>query len=354
MSSVFHARSNRYAVNNLRGLARYSTLLVFLVAIAASITLLTALSFGSVAISINQSIAVLSQAIFSSDPLSTVEYTIVIDIRLPQLIMAFITGSGLAMAGVVLQTITRNPLADPYLFGISSGSALGAVIVLALLPAAAISLSVGALIGGLLAVVLMLSLAGKNMARVESLVLSGVAVSFMLSSVTGIILYYSSPETTANLIFWLMGSISNISWSELTLPVLTLIACFIIFVIFQRWLSALQTGDESAHALGVPVKALRIIMLVTCSLITAVIVAKVGGIGFVGLMIPHISRFLVGAQFIRLLMMSSVLGGLFMMWVHVIAQSALTDQILPVGIVTSAIGSIFFFIILKSRGNQVV
>ncbi len=283
---------------------------------------------------------------------SAVSQQIIWDIRLPRILMALLTGAGLSVTGAILQSVTRNPLADPYLFGISSGASLGAVIVMALLSTAAFSVTMGALIGAAFSVVLMLTLAGKAAVQVERLLLSGVAVSFLLSAFTSLILYYSSPETAATLLFWMMGSFSNSQWQELWLPALVLFVGVTLFFIYRHWLDAIQAGDESAQTLGIPVNQLRLFMLIVCAVITGVLVAHVGGIGFVGLMIPHISRFIVGAQIQRILFLSLVLGASFMIWVDVLARSLLENQVLPVGIVTSAVGSLFFFIILKHRTNR--
>ena len=277
---------------------------------------------------------------------------IVWEIRLPRILMALLTGAGLSITGAILQSVTRNPLADPYLFGISSGAALGAVLVIAAISGSMISITLGALFGGLFSVVLMLALAGSAAVQVERLLLSGVAVSFMLGSFTGLVIYYSDPDTASRLLFWMMGSFSNSQWSELILPLLTTSLGLFLFLVYRKWITAIQAGDEGALTLGVPVSQLRLTMLVIGSMITAVLVAQVGGIGFVGLMIPHICRFLVGSQLHHVLFMCVVVGGSFMIWVDVLARSILNEQILPVGIVTSAIGSLFFFIVLKANRTR--
>lgn len=281
--------------------------------------------------------------------IDSVHHQIIWEIRLPRILMALITGAGLSICGAILQSVTRNPLADPYLFGISSGASLGAVIAMSIVANGVISVTFGAMLGGALSVVLMLTLAGKAATQIERLLLSGVAVSFMLSAFTSLILYYSSPEDATKLLFWMMGSFSNSQWSQLLMPITFMIVAISLFFIYRRWIGALQAGDESAQTLGIPVNKLRLFMLLVCAALTAVIVAHVGGIGFVGLMIPHIARFIVGAQIHRIMIMSLILGGSFMIWVDVIARSLLTNQVLPVGIVTSAVGSLFFFIILKRR-----
>jgi iron complex transport system permease protein len=292
--------------------------------------------------------------------LSLIEQQILTDIRLPRILMALLTGAGLSITGAILQSVTRNPLADPYLFGISSGAALGAVLAMSAFSGvlAATGLSVvlnvttGALAGGALSVFLMLTLAGKSAIQVEKLLLSGVAVSFMLSAFTSLVIYYSTPETAATLLFWLMGSFSGSNWADLMLPFLAVTLGSGLFFVFSRWLVVMQLGEESAATLGVPVHKLRLGMLLVCSAVTAILVAEVGGIGFVGLMIPHIVRLLVGGQLHRVLLMSLLVGATFMIWVDVLAHSLLEDQVLPVGIVTSALGSLFFFIILKQRQSR--
>lgn len=276
---------------------------------------------------------------------------IIWEIRLPRILMALLTGIGLSITGAILQSITRNPLADPYLFGISSGSALGAVLVISTFSTGMISITLGALVGGISSVLLMLMLAGRSVMQVERLLLSGVAVSFMLGAFTSLVIYYSDPETASSLLFWMMGSFSNTNWIDLPLPFFTIVLGLSLFFIYRRWINAIQAGEEGAFTLGIPVNQLRLVMLIVCSIITAVLVAQVGGIGFVGLMIPHICRFIVGSQLHKVLFMCVTLGGSFMVWVDVVAHSILDSQVLPVGIVTSAIGSLFFFVILKTRSR---
>ncbi|NVJ50638.1 MAG: iron ABC transporter permease [Gammaproteobacteria bacterium] len=324
--------------------------ILFVSIILLVVSFAVALASGSVDLTFEQVYA----SIFcpSSCDISSVHEKILWQIRFPRILMALITGAGLALCGAILQSVTRNPLADPYLFGISSGSALGAVATMALIPGAVLSVTFGALIGGAFSVALMLTLAGRAASHVERLLLAGVAVSFMLSAMTSLILYYSKPEIAASLLFWMMGSFSNSQWHELWLPYSFVGIGFIIFLFFRRWLTAIQAGEESAHTLGVPVRRLRLFLLIICSAITAVLVAHVGGIGFVGLMIPHVCRFLVGAQIHRILWLCAVLGATFMIWVDIISRSLLANQVLPVGVVTSAVGSIFFFVILKSRSRR--
>lgn len=325
------------------------------------LSILAAAAQGSFSLSWSEVLEGVSVCLWNEQcDVSPIQQQILLDIRLPRILMALLTGAGLAITGAVLQSVTRNPLADPYLFGISSGAALGAVLAMSLMSGAItatglgviFNVTTGALAGGALSVLLMLTLAGKSAVQVEKLLLSGVAVSFMLSAFTSLVIYYSTPETASTLLFWLMGSFSGVDWSELLLPFVTVVLGSAIFFVFSRWLLVMQLGEESAATLGVPVHALRLGLLLVSSAITAILVAEVGGIGFVGLMIPHIVRLLVGNQLQRVLLMSLLVGAIFMIWVDVLAHSLLQDQVLPVGIVTSALGSLFFFIILKRRQSR--
>ncbi len=275
--------------------------------------------------------------------------TIVFDIRLPRVILGFIVGFGLATAGALMQNVTRNPLADPYLFGIVAGAGLGATLA-SLLPAAIhfISLPLAAFIGALAAVVLVLAvIANNNWRRVEHLLLAGVAVSFLLSSITSFTLYMGEAFSSNRVIFWLMGSLARADTTALSwiFPVV-LISTLIAFSL-ARQLDALLLSDESARTLGIRVARLRVIVLVICAASTAVIVAFCGGIGFVGLMIPHIVRPYIGITTAKLLIGSGLLGGCFLVLVDVLARTVLDGQEIPIGVITSAMGSVFFLLLMR-------
>ncbi|WP_444995172.1 FecCD family ABC transporter permease [Aliikangiella sp. IMCC44359] len=348
MSSEIHCQYSQ--INTKESASKFVILMVAAVAVLL-LTMIVALGMGSAGLPVSEVFYSVFGCHYWQCEVDPISQQIVWQIRLPRILMALLTGAGLSVTGAILQSVTRNPLADPYLFGISAGASLGAVIVMAVISTATISITMGALVGGIFSVILMLILAGRASVNVESLLLSGVAVSFMLSAFTSLILYYSEPETAATLLFWMMGSFANSQWGEIWFPASILIIGVALFFLYRRWLIAIQTGDESALTLGIPVNQLRLFMLIVCAIITAVLVAHVGGIGFVGLMIPHISRFIIGSQIHRVLLMSLVLGGTFMVWVDVIAHSVLKHQVLPIGIVTSAVGSFFFFIILKNRSR---
>lgn len=298
---------------------------------------------------------------------------IVMELRLPRILLAFVAGAGLSLAGSVLQTVTRNPLADPYLFGISSGASFGAVVMLTLFTGSGLfesagvvanagifsgsgvfagllwfSLPFGAFIGASLSVLIVLALSGLGLnSQVERMLLSGVATSFMFGALTSLLLYFASPQATASVLFWSLGSFAKASWSLLILPTLVVGASLLIILGMKRQIMALQAGDETAHTLGVNVPKLRLNMLLLCSLITAILVATCGGIGFVGLMIPHTVRLLFPGR--QPIVLTALVGGLFMVWIDVLARCLLGNQELPVGIITAALGSFFFLLILSRR-----
>ncbi|GIU44580.1 ABC transporter permease [Shewanella algidipiscicola] len=323
-------------------------------------TPLLAASFGAAHIDFNQVVDVVLATLGGERP-SSVTARIVMELRMPRIVLAFIAGFGLAIAGAVLQTVTRNPLADPYLFGISSGASFGAVVVLTLFGGAgalsnalsiswlgSVSLPMGAFIGASLAVLMVLALCGRAMStQIERMLLSGVAISFMFGALTSLLLYFSGPQAAASVLFWSLGSFAKASWSGLGLPLLVVAGATVIILLFKRQIVAMKAGDETAHTLGIDVQRLRLAMLLLCSLITAVLVANCGGIGFVGLMIPHMVRLLLPGRFA--LLTTGLVGGLFMIWVDVLARCLLSYQELPIGIITAVIGSVFFLFILGSK-----
>lgn len=326
--------------------------LAFAAVLASSIF---AVSFGAVSISSGDVMSVLWQAVGGESSVADIKQRIVLELRFPRLVLAFLTGAGLSLAGAVLQTVTRNPLADPYLFGIASGASFGAVLVIATIAGGAswsvgqTSITSGAFMGAALSVFIVLSLAGRSI-QIERMLLAGVAVSFMFSAATSLVLYASDPEAAASLLFWTLGSFTRASWENLLLPCVVIIFCLIAFLGYARSLKAVLAGDETAKTLGINVPRLRLVMLLLSSLLTATLVANTGGIGFVGLMIPHIVRRLMRGQQQYFLLGCTLFGGLFMVWVDVCARTLVANEELPIGIITAAIGSVFFLIVLRRRG----
>ena len=293
------------------------------------------------------------QTIFAYDE-NVFEQKIVMELRIPRVILAFVAGSGLALAGIILQTVTRNPLADPYLFGISSGASFGVVLLITFTGiTAGWAMSGAAFLGSALAMTLLLLIAyGQRARQVEAMLLAGVALSFLFSAFTSLLLYWSDPQAVSAIMFWNLGSFSRADWQWLWLPCSIVLLCMACMLLFRRGLNALLLGDESAATLGIQVAKLRLGMLLLSSLLTAVLVAMCGGIGFVGLMIPHLVRFFISQATLIGLLCTALSGGLMMIWVDLFARTIFDNQELPIGVITAAIGSVFFLTLLTLKQKR--
>jgi iron complex transport system permease protein len=253
-----------------------------------------------------------------------------------------------------MQTVVRNALADPYILGISSGASVGAVWVLgfgALAFAGAYAVSLGAFLGALLTFAIVFLIAHRG-GRLEPmrLILAGVACSYVFSGLTSFITLTSdNRELARSLLAWLLGSLGGTDWIDLTLPAAVLVMGTGYLVFQARSLNALIIGDETAATLGINIGRFRHRLFLIMSLITGVMVATSGAIGFVGLMIPHVVRMAVGADHRRVLPVSALLGSIFLVWVDVCARTVLAPEELPVGVITSLLGGSFFVWLLYSQ-----
>lgn len=279
--------------------------------------------------------------------------SIVWDVRFPRVILAALVGAGLAVVGAVLQPATRNPLADPHLLGVSSGAAFGAI--LALLHVGLIfglvTVPLFAFSGALTATGLVLLIARlTNSASADRLVLSGIAVAFIVSALSNLLIFLGDPRATHTVVFWMLGGLGLAQWNQLLFPLLTLIACTAYFTFTSNQLNALAMGDETALSLGIPVKKFRLSLFATTALLTGVMVAFSGAIGFVGLMIPHFVRMLAGSDNFRVIPASALAGAIMLIWADVIARTVVAPEDMPIGVVTGLIGGVSFVLLLKNRG----
>lgn len=276
-------------------------------------------------------------------------------IRMPRVLLAALVGAGLAVVGVTMQAMVRNPLADPYLLGVSSGASVGAVSVLAygLFDfAGRYALPVGAFSGALVAsgaVYLLAHANGRLLA--PRLVLGGVAIGYCLSGVTSLITLTAAQRELANSILnWILGSLAGAKWQQLGLPSVVLIAGIALLITQARALNALLVGDETASTLGVDTTRLRRSLFLLVSLLTGVMVAVSGSIGFIGLMIPHITRMLVGSEHRVVLPVAALVGAIFLVWVDALARVCFAPTEIPVGVITALIGGPFFVWMLHREG----
>jgi iron complex transport system permease protein len=279
--------------------------------------------------------------------------TIILEIRLPRVILAGIVGAALATAGATYQGLFRNPLADPYLIGVAQGAALGAVVGF-LLPSNWHGMGFGivpllAFVGGLGSTAIVYSLArvGKTL-PVTTLILAGVALGALLGSVVSYLII-SSGEKMHGIIFWLMGSFSLSEWAEVKLALPYVVAGVVVILLYARPLNVMQLDEEQAQQLGINVERLKLILLAAATLITAAAVSFVGTIGFVGIIIPHAVRLLWGADHRFLLPLSVLTGAIFMIIADVVARTALAPTEIPIGVITALCGAPFFLYLLRRR-----
>jgi len=331
--------------------------LIFALVLVLIVTLMLAISVGAVGIPLQVVWGVITNHLMPGSV--PVDWTpgrdnIVWEVRLPRAILGAMVGASLALVGAALQAVTRNPLADPHLLGISSGAALGAIIVLLhtgmFLGLATVPLF--AFGGALLSTTIVIAVANLALATNASrLVLTGVAVSFIITSLGSLGVFLGDPRAAHTVIFWMLGGLGLAQWAQLPFPLLALIGCGAYLLANARNLNAMTLGDESATTLGLPAARFRSIVFVVCALLTGAAVAFAGVISFVGLMIPHIVRMVIGGDYRRVLPLSALLGAIFLVLADVVARTIIPPQDLPVGIVTGLVGGGFFILLLRRNGR---
>ncbi|WP_448071581.1 putative F420-0 ABC transporter permease subunit [Georgenia yuyongxinii] len=288
-----------------------------------------------------------------ADPLTAIQDAIIWQGRAPRVLAAAAVGAGLAVVGAVMQALTRNPLADPYLLGVSSGASVGAVLVLVLGLSAA--LPVAAFLGALAALVVTLALAARRDGGLSPVrtVLAGVAVAQLGSAVVSFVIFWSATgDSYREILSWLMGSLGGATWSEAWLAVGATAVVGTFLAAQGRTLDAFTFGDVSAASLGIAVTRTRWVLLGAGALLTALLVAVAGSIGFVGLVVPHAVRLLVGGRHHRLLPVAALGGAIFLLLADTVSRSMFEPRELPVGILTAAIGAPVFAVLLRRRGRE--
>ncbi|NVM56056.1 MAG: iron chelate uptake ABC transporter family permease subunit [Candidatus Helarchaeota archaeon] len=282
--------------------------------------------------------------------------TIVLDIRLPRIILGALVGSALAVAGTAMQAMFRNPMASPYILGTSSGAAFGASLAFVLglnLLVGVSAVTIMAFLFALITIYIVYAIARKGEGTsVETLLLTGIAISSLFSALVSLLMYIAGEKL--NMIwFWLMGGLWASDWNKVlfTFP-LVFIGILILFL-FSRHMNLLLMGEETALNLGLEVEKFKILILILASLITAAAVAVCGIIGFLGLIIPHIMRMIVGAEHRNLLPASCLVGAIFLIWVDTLARTIISPVELPVGIITALLGVPFFLYLLRKRKKMI-
>ena len=328
-------------------------------ALAGGGTILAGIVVGSTEIAAEDALHVLSAHLGWAGTLpDPTTDRIVWRLRVPRVLLALLVGGGLSMIGVAMQTLVRNPLAEPYVLGISGGATAGAsLFYLGFLPpvlSKAVTMPVAAFAGGLGTITIVYLVARtETRVSVARLLLAGVAMSALTSSITSFVTF-SSPEPDAlrAVLFWLLGSFSGARWEQLLAPTVVTAFGLIALTMLSRPLDAMLIGEEPAYHLGVPVEALKRGLLVLAALVTGTLVSTSGAIGFVGLIIPHAVRMVVGVSHRTLVPLSFVVGALFMVWADLAARTVLPVQELPVGVLTALCGVPFFLWLLRQRGGH--
>ncbi|MDH5427787.1 MAG: iron ABC transporter permease [Nitrospirota bacterium] len=332
------------------GAACVVTLLVFVVC----------LGFGTQTISYSTIIAVImgattgpSMELGSSDPTSV----ILLQVRMPRVVLAFFVGGSLAMVGVALQALLRNPLADPFVIGISSGAALGAAIALLF----GLGISVGSLsalpvcafAGALLSLIIMYRISSAQYGfSVYTLLLAGVVLNAIFSAFIMFLTSIADPNQAFGMYAWLMGTLTGPDWPTLGILVLYLGAGLVILGIHAQSLNLLTLGEETARSLGVEVERVKKMVFLSAALLTGAVVSFSGIIGFVGLIIPHAVRLVVSADHRLLLPVAGLVGGMFLMLADTVARTALSPSEFPVGVITALVGGPIFLWLLTTRQTQ--
>ncbi|MCF3101052.1 iron ABC transporter permease [Streptomyces roseoverticillatus] len=320
-----------------------------LVALTASVCL------GSTDVPLGDVWSSVARGISGGEPVPGTQDLIVWRLRVPRALLAAVVGAGLGLVGTAVQALVRNPLADPYLLGISSGASLGAVAAIVLGAGAGgllgLGLSAAAFAGALASFALVWAMArrGGGFSPLR-LVLAGVGIGQFLSGFTHyLVLQAGDDQQTHGVLFWLMGSLGGAQWSTLGVPAAAVALGLVALLARARALDAVLMGDETAAGLGVDVTRLRRELFVVTSVLTGVLVSVSGAIGFVGLMVPHVCRMVVGGAHRVLLPVAALFGAVLLVVVDLVARTALPDQELPVGVVTALVGAPTLLYLLDRR-----
>ncbi len=285
-----------------------------------------------------------------------IDENIVWGLRLPRVLLGMIVGASLAVTGVAMQALVRNHLADPFILGVSSGASATATLgmlfgVFSFFGTYALSIS--AFIGAAATIIVVYTISRvRGRINITQLLLSGVAIAMIMDAVTNVITL-SAPNALGlhNAAFWMSGSLAGAKWGYLTLPLVVIIFCMAILMIHYRALNALLLGDDAAGTLGTDVKRMQKMLVLVASLLAGTTIAVSGSIGFIGLMIPHMTRLLIGSDHKKVLPVSALLGGILVVWTDVAARMVIAPEELPIGLLTALIGGPFFIWLLKRNAR---
>lgn len=324
--------------------------------VALPLMLALAASIGDMPVSFTHAgKAILNGLGLTAYALPQIEEGIVWQYRMSRALMAACSGGGLALCGLVLQAILRNPLAEPYLLGISAGASLGAVCVMLLgIGGSTLGISSGAFIGACAAFMLIMLITRGMTESPSRILLAGIAGTQLFNALTAYVVSTSAnAEQSRSVMFWLLGSLSGVRWPDAMLALVVTMAGFLVIFAFAHALDTFTFGDEVSTTLGIPVTFVRIVLLLTCALVTAIMVSTIGAVGFVGLVIPHVTRMLCGPGHRRSIPLTFLIGSHFMILADIVSRTLITHQVLPIGVVTALVGAPAFVVMLyRSREKR--
>ncbi|MDR2460044.1 MAG: iron ABC transporter permease [Deltaproteobacteria bacterium] len=336
---------------------KYNTplfIIMLILIVALVLSMFIALTLGTTDISTKKILQLFSDILKGKESSNTPLYDVIILLRMPRIILAVCIGMGLSVCGVVMQAIVRNPLADPYILGISSGASLGATAAILL----GIGLSFGenyvgfsAFLGAMIVafLVLLIGNLGGSSSSVK-LLLAGMALNAVCSAFSNFIVYFAgNMEGMQSIAFWMLGSLAGAEWSNLAIIVPITLLIIFFFYTQARIFNLMLLGDEIAITLGRDMRSYRHIYLLLSSLLVGFFVFVAGMIGFIGLIIPHITRMLIGTDHKQLIPISAIVGGIFLLWADILCRSLLPSTELPIGILTSLIGAPCFVYLLAKK-----
>ena len=327
-----------------------------LLALALLLTPAFTVVIGAAAVPLDEVVGVLASHIPGLDVQITWDRSIdaiVWDTRLPRIIAGVAVAAILGVSGVVLQAVVRNALAEPYVLGVSAGASSGAAFAIIIVgTSVATVVGVMAFVGALLATLLVLAIAGRTQSPLQ-LILGGLGVGFGFQALTNLIIFSSdSPETARSVMFWTLGSLARAGWDSV--PVITIAALLltVLMVLCGPILDALASGDRTAQAVGVEPARARILLLIPVSAAIALAVATAGGIGFVGLVVPHLVRSFIGPAHRFLVLGSALAAGLFLVWADAFARLAFAPAEVPIGVVTGLVGAPWLVLLVRRQGHS--
>ena len=343
--------------------SRLARLVILALILAAAAMFVASIMTGAADASLGNVLRWLFGVEGAEQALSVRDRIIILDIRLPRAVMGLLVGASLAVSGAIMQGLFRNPLADPALVGISSGASLGAVLTIVLGSSlfgalfavfGFYALPVAAFLGCLMTTLLLYRIATRSgQTSVATMLLAGIALAALANAVTGVLIFVADDKQLRDLTFWGLGSLAGANWTKILSAAPIILVSLVVVPFLARGLNALTLGEAAAFHMGIPVQRLKNIAIVSVAALTGASVAVSGGIGFVGIVVPHVLRLIIGPDHRYLLPASALLGGTLLIFADMVARTIVPPAELPIGIITAFVGAPFFlWILLRGRSHM--